>query len=371
MSVYRGKHMWIWEVASTLSGDVQSIISLGQRLGIDGFLVKSHDGTTVLSQFSKVVKPLQQAGFMVGAWGFVYGSQPTAEAQAAQQGIDAGADWYVIDAETAYDGKAPEATVFGHALRTKNPHLVIGYAPFAFPSLHPQFPYTAFSAFCDVCLPQIYWAEFGQTVTSAFDQSIAELKPLGHPIAPIGQSFAAATAAEIEQFAVLAHQALCPGISYYDLQSASSVQLQAIKNVTVYPAPSYAHASATSGSTPATSGSTSATSGSTSATSGSTSATSGSTSTPTSAAGSSSASTTPSVTPSPSAVTRSLPVTPSDVSTSDWFYAAVTDLLKLGIVTAYQDGLFKPNETITRAQAADWINRLRIYLEKASGLPIA
>ncbi len=55
---------------------------------------------------------------------------------------------------------------------------------------------------------------------------------------------------------------------------------------------------------------------------------------------------------------------PTDAKESDWFYGAAHDLLARGIVTAYRDGLFKPDEAISRAQATDWLNRLRIYLEK-------
>ena len=63
------------------------------------------------------------------------------------------------------------------------------------------------------------------------------------------------------------------------------------------------------------------------------------------------------------------PVTlPTDVQSNDWFYGAVKDLLALNIVTAYQDGLFKPDESITRAQATDWLNRLRHYLEQNSAI---
>lgn len=42
----------------------------------------------------------------------------------------------------------------------------------------------------------------------------------------------------------------------------------------------------------------------------------------------------------------------SDVSAGDWYCTAVSTMAKLGIVTGYPDGTFRPNEAITRAELA-------------------
>ncbi len=301
---YSGKHLWIWQLASTLSGNVQEIIKLGHSLGLTGWIVKSHDGTTVWPQFAQVVKLLQDAGFVVGSWGFVYGTNPAGEAQAAQISIDAGADWYVIDAETSFEGNPQAAVQLGNALRAKNPNLPIAYAPFAVPSAHPTFPYKEFSAFCNVCLPQIYWIDFGMALQTAIDTSYSELATYSLPIVPVAQAYGTATAAQLLEFGTLTKAKGSVGITYWDAQSANTQQLQAIGQTHEF---SLVRSQ-----------------------------------------------------PTPTSTTSAMP---SDISPDAWYYAAVRDLLDRHIITAYHDGLFKPDQYITRAQAADWINRMRMYLE--------
>lgn len=41
----------------------------------------------------------------------------------------------------------------------------------------------------------------------------------------------------------------------------------------------------------------------------------------------------------------------SDVSSSDWYYKYVATAVNLGIVSGYDDGTFKPNQTVNRAEA--------------------
>jgi len=229
-----GKYLWIWEVAQTACGNPTLIAELGKKLGMTGFIIKAHDGTTVWPQFAQVVGPLKKAGLAVIAWGYVYGVDPIAETRAAQVGIDAGADAYIIDAESGYEGKPEAARTLASALRLRNRKLTIGYAPFAFPSEHPTFPYAEFSTYCDVCLPQIYWADFVMPVLHATEKCYAELGHYGLPIAPIGQSYGASTQQEIEQFGVITRSKEATAISFWDAQSASSRQLQAIKCITLH-----------------------------------------------------------------------------------------------------------------------------------------
>lgn len=48
----------------------------------------------------------------------------------------------------------------------------------------------------------------------------------------------------------------------------------------------------------------------------------------------------------------------SDVSKDDWFYGQVVGAVRYGWITGYEDGTFRPNHTITRAEAAVLTNRL-------------
>lgn len=329
----RGKYLWIWELDQTLGGDIAAIATLGRQLGLAGFIIKSHDGETVWQQFEVACKPLQAAGFEVFAWGYVYGTDPEQEALAALPGIEAGATAYIIDAETSFEGQPEAATLLGATLRAHSPELPIGYAPFAFPADHPTFPYAEFSAFCDVCMPQLYWAEFAMPPDVALAQSQAQLAAYALPLAPIGQAYGTATAQQITQFAAAVKASHESVVSFWDVQSANSQQLQAIASISGFPAPV-------------------PTAVKTSATKTGTADHGGIAPTGTAHAGG-------------SARTRSATTLkmPDDVQSNDWFYGAVRDLLEDDVVTAYQDGLFKPDEPITRAQAADWLNRLRILLQ--------
>jgi kumamolisin len=51
------------------------------------------------------------------------------------------------------------------------------------------------------------------------------------------------------------------------------------------------------------------------------------------------------------------PVTFSDVQVSGWVYDAVSNLSRLGYITGYPDGTFKPSGTITRAEFVSMIDR--------------
>ncbi|MCY0892121.1 MAG: S-layer homology domain-containing protein [Acidibacillus sp.] len=339
-ALYSGKQMWIWEVDQTFGGNVDTMISQGKQMGLSGFLVKAHDGSTVWPQFKEVLGPLKAAGFTVAAWGYVYGNDVLGESTAAQTVIDMGADWYVLDAEQSFDGQADAATQLCTIIRSHYPHLIMGYSPFAFPSDHQTFPYAEFSRFCDVCLPQIYWGEFAMTPEAAVSQSFSELQEYKLPFAPIGQAYGSVTGSQIEEFAQAVHAQGGQGISFWDLQSANSMQLQAVGQIEQFPAPRAA-----------------------------TMPVAGAPIAPQSKVPVATAPRGPIDTVTPTHIGASYYVSgmPADVKPNDWFYGAVSDLLSRGIITAYKDGLFKPDEGITRAQAADWLNRLRIYLEQQTG----
>lgn len=48
----------------------------------------------------------------------------------------------------------------------------------------------------------------------------------------------------------------------------------------------------------------------------------------------------------------------TDVKDSDWFYAQVVGASQYGWINGYSDGTFRPNSTITRAEAATLVNRM-------------
>ena len=48
----------------------------------------------------------------------------------------------------------------------------------------------------------------------------------------------------------------------------------------------------------------------------------------------------------------------TDVSADDWFYDQVVGSIKYGWITGYEDGTFRPNNTITRAEVTTIVNRM-------------
>ena len=49
----------------------------------------------------------------------------------------------------------------------------------------------------------------------------------------------------------------------------------------------------------------------------------------------------------------------TDVSKDHWAYEAIEELAEKGIINGYEDGTFKPNEPITRAEVATIISRIK------------
>ena len=55
----------------------------------------------------------------------------------------------------------------------------------------------------------------------------------------------------------------------------------------------------------------------------------------------------------------------SDVNEADWYYDAVVSLAEKGILNGYEDGTFRPNEQITRAEFAAMLSQF-IYGDSTS-----
>ena len=55
----------------------------------------------------------------------------------------------------------------------------------------------------------------------------------------------------------------------------------------------------------------------------------------------------------------------NDVKDGDWFCCAVSTLSKMGIIKGYEDGSFKPNQKITRAETMTLVNRVLNRLPEA------
>ena len=177
------------------------------------------------SQFSKtLVTELHEAGLKVCAWQFVYGLRPVIEANLARNAVKDGADCLVIDAESAYQGKYPAASMYMARLRKLIGNgFPVGLAGFPYVDYHLSFPYSVFLGpnGAQYNLPQMYWADIGTTVSAVFSHTYEYNEIYRRPIFPLGQLFGRLSAMAIEQFNTLASDYGATGVSWWDWQSAS------------------------------------------------------------------------------------------------------------------------------------------------------
>ena len=161
-----GQGIWIWQIARCAHGDLERLIDAAREMPFDHVLVKCVDGTRAyapnVQSNAYLCSRLHECGRQVIGWGFHYGRDPEAEAEAAVRScLDLGHSLYVCNAEGEFerpDG-AERARQFVEAFTEYAAGRVrLGLSTFALPSLHPCFPYAAFldDPICDVVMPQVY-----------------------------------------------------------------------------------------------------------------------------------------------------------------------------------------------------------------------
>jgi hypothetical protein len=238
---YTGKHLWLWQLAHVRGGDPRAVAAEARRLGLAGVLVKYNDGAPgpitagLQRQFRTLAPALRAEGLVVGAWGYVYGEDPRAEAELALAALDEGADWYVFDAESPFESRPPAAWELARLVRSAR-RGVFGYASFALPKLHPAFPYDAFDSFVAVFLPMVYWGAFRLPPDEALEESLQEIAALRlkAPVAPVGQLYGGVPPSEVRAFLAAALRRRLPGVSFFDFDSATEAELAAVQ-AALYP----------------------------------------------------------------------------------------------------------------------------------------
>src|SRR3954471_22867146 len=141
--IFKGNGMWIWELASSDGGSLDTSAAPAHAAAISPVFVKSSDGASDRwSQFNPdLVAALHAQGVHVCAWQFVYGNDPLGEAALGVDAVASGADCLVIDAETKYEGKYAAAQRYMGALRAAlGPAYPIGLTSFPYVDYHPRLP---------------------------------------------------------------------------------------------------------------------------------------------------------------------------------------------------------------------------------------
>jgi hypothetical protein len=224
-TAFDGQGMWIYVLADSNGGDVESIAVDAQFRGVTTVIVKSGNGTRYWPQFSReLVDALHAHGLKVCAYSRIFSRKPVTEARVSARAVtDAGADCFVIDAEKEYEGRYTAARRYMRELRRLvGPDYPLGLTSFPYVDLHRSFPYSVFlgPGGAQFNLPQIYWRAIGDTVDEAFARTYTWNGIYGRPIRPIGQVWMDPPATEVIRFRELATAYGSPGLSWWSWQSA-------------------------------------------------------------------------------------------------------------------------------------------------------
>jgi hypothetical protein len=161
------------------------------------------------------VRPFLERGLEVWAFGYFYPdafvdkngiSWGSLEAQVAASlaTIHPGVTGLVVDAESEFDGKEPDATKLCRLLRAKLGDKKLAYSSFGWLSAQRRFPFKAFDKGCgDAFLPQVYY-DFGWPggVSGSLERMRKDIAGLGlrAPVWPVQSNERNATVADLSRF---------------------------------------------------------------------------------------------------------------------------------------------------------------------------
>jgi peptidoglycan hydrolase-like protein with peptidoglycan-binding domain len=226
-TAFEGQGMWIWYLSASDHGSIPAIVAQAHAAGVTTLFVKSSDGSAnYWSQFSpQLVAELHANGLKVCAWQYVYGTDPTGEAELGAEAVANGADCLVIDAESEYEGKYAAAQTYIDALRAAiGPNYPLGLASFPYVYDHESFPYSVFlgPGGAQYNAPQMYWKDIGQSVDTVYANTFIANRVYGRPIFPLGQTYGGVSSAELLRFREEAVDYGATGTSYWDWQETGS-----------------------------------------------------------------------------------------------------------------------------------------------------
>lgn len=196
----QGKGIYIWQLRRCDGGDMGKVVSRLKEAGMTHVLPKIADGVYTdtngnWAYLPALVDMCHKAGIQVIGWQYVYGANPTGEADRAITELRKQPfDGFVINAESQYRdlaNNAQVAKVYCQKLRAVFPDLLLGLSTYRFPHYHPRFPFNAFLEYCDVNMPQVYWMGSNGTVPRQLADTITAYRPyLQKPMIPTGAAFA-------------------------------------------------------------------------------------------------------------------------------------------------------------------------------------
>jgi hypothetical protein len=220
--------MWIWLLADSSGGNLRSIVATARYYGISTLVIKSGDGSTVLSQFNRpLVSALHANGLRVCAWQYVYGAHPVSEAFVGAAAVSDGADCLVIDAESEYERQphnyVQAQTYIAWLRKLIGARFPVALAGLPYVDYHPAFPYSVFlgPGGAQYNAPQMYWADIGTTVDYVYAHTYAYNEIYQRSIFPLGQVYNDPPPSQIFRFRQLSRVYGASGVSWWDWQQAA------------------------------------------------------------------------------------------------------------------------------------------------------
>ena len=225
MTYLTGKGYFMWKAINCKAGRPEEIAAEAFAADLGHVLIKIADGVfryNVDVDLPAIVAALQAAGVTVWGWQYIYGGNPAGEAAIAIRQIQAtGVTGFVVNAEREFKqpGMGTRARTYMQALRASVGDMPIALSTYRFPSLHPQFPFTAFLDFCDVAMPQVYWL-YSHDPVQQLARTLAEYYQLTTlPVIPTGaawkQNSWQSTAADCTAFLQAAEIAGCQAANFW------------------------------------------------------------------------------------------------------------------------------------------------------------
>ncbi len=229
-----GKGFYIWKVKTAQNGDPAAITAAAQAAGLSHVIIKVADGiynyniTGGVDMVPPLVAALRSAGIQPWGWQYVYGNNPVFEARRAIERVQQlGLAGFVVDAEAQFKIKGMDkvAKKYMQELRRGLPNTPVALSTYRYPTVHYQFPYSAFLEYCDLNMPQVYWVSSynaAQQLRKSYSEYQA-IKPW-RTFIPTGAAYSegnwAPSPLQINDFLNAARDMQLPGANFWEWQGA-------------------------------------------------------------------------------------------------------------------------------------------------------
>jgi len=225
---FYGKGSFLW--MSSRLGDPNAAIDKMLAAGVQRIDIKISDGhlpfelnrETGFDYTAMMIPLLRKAGIHVTGWSYIYGYSPEyvrSEARMAIQRLkELQISDFIINAEVQF--KRPNhdkyADYFCRDLRNALPDLCVGLSSYRFPTLHRDFPWSAWWPYVDFHSPQVYWINADNPI-GQLDRSMRELKALNDiPFFPAGYGYGETSAPEMNLFDIEVKKRGLKGITWWE-----------------------------------------------------------------------------------------------------------------------------------------------------------